>query len=298
MQIVKREIDGELTRFFNAKRKEAKSVHPALVELVDQIADVTLRGGKRLRPFLCWVGYSAVIARSETTRQSRSNRDASPFERSRNDTLMRAMLALELFQTFAIVHDDIMDEDKERRGGPTVHEHFHDTCHLSPVTKTARFGESMGILAGDLAFVWADGLVHNAKCQMINDKWNAMKEEVIYGQTLDVIRSAGVGRIEKSRMDELKTAWYSVVRPLQIGSSLAEGGDWMMRMWERFGVPAGKLFQLRDDVLDGAVDERAFEKEAKHLQKQSLAALEPLETSDEVRQLLVDFTQFVQSRNS
>ena len=122
MQRVKKEVDGELNRFFAAKRTEAKSVHPALVELVDQVADVTLRGGKRIRPFLCRVGYAAAISdkRQVTSKAPR--------------VLLSAMLGLELFQTFALIHDDIMDADKTRRGGPTIHE---------------QSGVNIAILAGD-----------------------------------------------------------------------------------------------------------------------------------------------------
>ena len=219
------------------------------------------------------------------------------------------MLGLELFQTFALIHDDIMDADKTRRGGPTIHE---------------QSGVNIAILAGDLVLTWADEQIEKVVRYSSSDPdliggvekfstssnnihvlalYQQMKEEVIYGQTLDVMRSIGADGIEKSRADELKTAWYSVVRPLQIGSSLAldsrlRGNDSILQAWERYGVAVGKLFQLRDDVLDGAVTEEACAKEAKDLRKQALAALEPLETSDEVKQLLVDFIQFVQSRNS
>ena len=61
MQQMKHEVDSALKEFFVGKRKEAERIHPSVVELVDQITDVTLRGGKRIRPFLCFIGYSAVI---------------------------------------------------------------------------------------------------------------------------------------------------------------------------------------------------------------------------------------------
>jgi len=63
-------------------------------------------------------------------------------------------------------------------------------------------------------------------------------------------------------------------------------------------VPAGKLFQLRDDMLDGELSEEAFNKAAKPLEKKALAALVLLDTSDDMRQLLVDFVTFVQNRQS
>ena len=154
---------------------------------------------------------------------------------------------------------------------------------------------SVAILAGDLALVWADELM--GACDDIRSLYQKMKEEVVYGQMLDVIGGS------KEKADELKTAWYSVVRPLQIGSSLAFKDSLserlsLLKTWEQYGVPAGKLFQLRDDMLDGELSEEAFNKAAKPLEKKALAALVLLDTSDDMRQLLVDFVTFVQNRQS
>jgi len=271
MCAVKTEVDAALARFFGRKRAEAAKLGPAVVELVDQVADVTLRGGKRMRPFLAWVGYHAM-QNSEFRIQNKTPKD-----------VLRAMLGIELFQTFALIHDDIMDEDSTRRGGKTVQEHFR-TQNLELNDQGKHFGESMAILAGDLALMWADELM-GARDDILK-LYQKMKEEVIYGQMLDVTGGA------KDKADELKTAWYSVVRPLQIGSGLA------LKTWERYGVPVGRLFQLRDDVMDGVLTQNAFEKQARPLEKKALEALEPLETSTEIKQLLVDFVQFVQNRKS
>ena len=215
---------------------------------------------------------------------------------------------------------------------------FRITNHESRITsgRDGRFGESMAILAGDLALAWADELFglslrgpraqsRGTRQSHVESKqeiatpsersrddilklYQKMKEEVIYGQTLDV--AGGV----KEQADELKTAWYSVVRPLQTGSVIAavlsevEGSPSRLRsnnkivrvlkLWEQYGLPVGRLFQLRDDVLDGELTQDGFAKQAKPLEKQALEALEPLETSGEIKQLLIDFVQFVQKRKS
>ncbi len=278
MQKIKIEVDSELKAFFAKKRKEAAHIHPSIVDLVDQVADITLRGGKRMRPFLAWVGYYAM----PNAKFQMPNKIP--------EELLCAMVALELFQTFALIHDDIMDKDKERRGGPTIH---------------ARSGESIAILAGDLAFTWADeamtlssrapSAVEGGHLMML---YQTMKEEVIYGQTLDVLGK------DKDKADELKTAWYSVVRPLQIGSALrfAQGKlqvpDDVLGIWVDYGVSVGRLFQLRDDVLDGEIRQEAFEKQAKPLRERARTALGELKASEGTKQLLVDFVQFVQKRKS
>ena len=290
MHQVKSEVDEALVRFFAKKRQEAKRIHPSTVALVDQIADLTLRAGKRVRPFLCWVGYEAVQVIDS----------GNLFFDSRNQRLIHVMVGLELFQTFALIHDDIMDESAERRGGKSIH---------------ASVGKSMAILAGDLALVWADEEMGRAG-KAVQALYQKMKEEVMYGQALDVMREAGASDVAQERVDELKTAWYSVVRPLQIGSCLAISGSpsrsqsppgrWpkdsfqvkCFEVWERYGVPVGKLFQLRDDFLDGAIDEKTFKKKAEVLRNIALQALTDAVIADHTRALLLDIVQFVSTRKS
>lgn len=316
MHQVKSEVDEALVRFFAKKRREAKRIHPSTGALVDQVADLTLRAGKRARPFLCFVGYSAVIARSPAeggaTRQSLEI--ASPAWRDRNDNLVHAMVGLELFQTFALIHDDIMDESAERRGGKAIHEFYKSQISNLNDQKRQRYGESMAILAGDLAFAWADEQMsavfdsgNPADSRNLVALYRHMKQEVMYGQALDVMREAGVSDVAQERVDELKTAWYSVVRPLQIGSCLGQFPVFSLyhprfrefqKMWEAWGVPVGRLFQLRDDVLDGAMDEKTFEKKANVLRHSADQALTDAVIADHTRALLLDIVQFVCTRKS
>ncbi len=322
MRAVKTKVDGALKEFFAGKRVEAEKIHPSVVELVDQVADVTLRGGKRTRPFLAWVGYHAIS--KIKNQRSKIQIKNQILEKEIPKEPLLAMVGLELFQTFALIHDDIMDEDKKRRGGPTIQEHFSHqrelkfastknvVAHFYPERSrrvSARYGQNMAILAGDLALTWADIAISKIKNQRSKMIYQKMKEEVIYGQTLDVLLrveplSDKGSTLMKSRSDELKTAWYSVVRPLMIGSALrfAQGKlqvpDDVLGIWVDYGVPVGRLFQLRDDVTDGELSEEAFEKKARPLEKQAHKALETLETSIEVKQLLADFVIFVQNRKS
>jgi len=68
-----------------------------------------------------------------------------------------AAAAFELFHTYSIVHDDIIDRDATRRGGPTVHRQFQqyalEQLALS-APEAAHFGISLGILAGDTQLCW------------------------------------------------------------------------------------------------------------------------------------------------
>ena len=129
---IRRHVDRILEGFFESKCEEATRLSPQAIELVTEVRKLTMRGGKRLRPIVTAAAYRAASGATDLT---------PTFE---------VGAALELLQTYLLIHDDWMDEDNERRGGPAVHYAFqekHGDRHL---------GASLGILAGDLAstFGW------------------------------------------------------------------------------------------------------------------------------------------------
>lgn len=278
-------VNKTLKTFFAEKLANATQLDINCRELVSQIESLTMRGGKRMRPFLCWLGFQS--------HSSLITHHSSP-------DLISAMMSLELFHSFALIHDDIMDEDVKRRGGPTVHEYFKlsaVSCQLS-AKKSVHFGTSMAILAGDLALFWADELMHKTRNFEALSIYDRMKEEVAHGQTLDVLGLQAHKPIEKSKIDELKTAWYSVVRPLQIGAALAGARQSRLAAFERYGVPVGKLFQLKDDLIDREITQKEFDKQVPRLQKQAKLALGQLKTSSKAKALLAEFALFVTARRT
>lgn len=248
--LVKKEVEGELEAFLVKKRQEAKRISPHCVPLVDQIRDLTLRGGKRTRAFLCWLGFQT--ARESTTPKK----------------LLYAMMGLELFQSFALIHDDIIDGDTLRRGGPTVH---------------VQVGVPMAILAGDLALSWADELMSDVN---VGDIYQKMKEEVILGQSLDVLVAEGKPSAERATINRYKTAWYTVIRPLQIGAAVAGANEKMLASFVPYGLAVGEAYQSRDDFLDGALSEEEFQKSVQKLVIPKSATI-----------LLTDFARFALARS-
>lgn len=249
LEFVKKDVEQTLVSFFATKRQEAKKISPHCMMIVDQVEEFTMRGGKRTRAFLCWLGYGAV-ARIPPR-------------------LMHAMIGIELFQSFALIHDDIIDKDTIRRGGPTVH---------------VQLGVPMAILAGDLALVWADELMGKAGEMNI---YTRMKQEVIFGQSLDVVEEHMKVGIPKELIDTYKTAWYSVVRPLQIGAAIGGADEKLMESFVPYGLAVGQGYQLRDDFLDGVMSEEEFQKSVKKLVIPKSATI-----------LLTNFARFAITRQS
>src|SRR5205085_208969 len=106
LEDVRAQVDAHLARFFDERRASASRLvgrnEPESV-LVDAIAELTMRGGKRLRPAVLVAALCAV-------RPQRGVRD-----------VLAACASLELLQTYLLIHDDWMDGDTHRRGGPSVH---------------------------------------------------------------------------------------------------------------------------------------------------------------------------------
>ena len=230
MSDIRRRVDDILARFFEEKRREASRLSPHASELVSEVADLTMRGGKRLRPIVTAVAYRATSGDSEVV---------PTFE---------VGASLELLQSYLLIHDDWMDQDDERRGGPAVHFAFgkrHENEHL---------GASLGVLAGDLActFSWElflTGKIPRDRRDEALAMFVAIQKEVFAGQQLDLLADADV-----ERMHLLKTGSYTTRGPAELGGLLANATHPMMESLRRWSLPLGVAFQLRDDLLGTFAD--------------------------------------------
>ncbi len=233
LAIVLEPVDARLRDVLDHQRQRWTAVDPNLSEPFEVLAELVLVGGKRLRPaFFHWAHVGA---------------GGEPFAREAID----AAAAIEMLHAFALAHDDIMDASLSRRGHPTVHVRFtelHDGRGWQG--DSARFGEAVAILVGDLAHVCADHLMarHNPAIAGI---WDELRMEVNVGQYLDVLAGA-LGETDEAtarRILEYKTGRYSVQRPLHLGAALAGGLERLGDCLTSYGRPVGVAFQLRDDVL-------------------------------------------------
>jgi geranylgeranyl diphosphate synthase type I len=165
--------------------------------------------------------------------------------------------AVELLHTFALIHDDVMDRSAVRRGRPAVHEALAEVHRLEGLSGAPGwFGLAGAILAGDLAFVWADQLLDGADLDAAaldraRRVFTDLRVEVMAGQYLD-LRLAGLadaGEDDALRVALLKSGRYTVTRPLQLGAAIGAGGERLDGCLQAFGDAVGVAFQLRDDVL-------------------------------------------------
>ncbi|WP_199442750.1 polyprenyl synthetase family protein [Umezawaea beigongshangensis] len=216
--------------------------------LVAELSALALADGKRIRPTFAWWGWRAAGG---------ADLDSAPAP------VLRALVALELLQCCALVHDDVMDRSATRRGRPTTHTTYADRHRTRWWCGDAeRFGDSVAIVVGDLALSWADdALVTSglgaAGLTALWEPWRAMRTEMMAGQYRDLLASA---RREESvpetmTVARLKTAAYTVERPLHLGAALAGATPELVDALRAFGRDIGVAFQLRDDLLGVFGDE-------------------------------------------
>jgi geranylgeranyl diphosphate synthase type I len=184
-------------------------------------------GGKRLRPLLCLLSCEAQGGEVE---------DA-----------LHAALALECVHAFSLVHDDIVDGDRERRGRPSL---------------WAAAGMSLALNAGDAlhalacatavrAGAWTAALVHGATMSMIE------------GQHLDLCAEGALAPTvaEWERLAVRKTGALFAAAAAA-GAASAGAADEVVEAYWDLGESLGLAFQARDDVLGVWGDPRVTGKPA------------------------------------
>lgn len=235
-------IEQALADYFAERLDDCTDLDPSFAEAARQLRAFVLDGGKRIRPRFAWWGWRAAGGDSEGP-------DAA--------ATLRAVSSLELIQACALMHDDLIDDSDTRRGQPTVHRHFAMEHHQRALAGDGdRFGMSLAILLGDLALVWADDMLHSAGLDphALNralSPWQGMRTEVLAGQYSDINGQARQDDDPRTalRVAELKSASYTVRRPLQLGAEIAGADPTVLRALGDFGTDIGIAFQLRDDLL-------------------------------------------------
>jgi len=194
-----------------------------LAHFVTLMREYPARGGKRVRGKL-------VLA-------STAAHGGEP------DSALPVAAALELFQNWVLVHDDIEDDSEERRGAPALH-------RMVGVPVALNVGDAMHV------YMWEALIDLTARPDFDAD---AIRREFLWmihrtaeGQHLDLTWVAqerfDVGEEAYLAMVRRKTAAYTVVSPLRLGAHAS--GSCPNPALASIGERLGAAFQIRDDVLN------------------------------------------------
>ena len=247
-------IEHEIARTYAEARESARNdVASGALSVLEEF---TLRGGKRLRALLVLGGYHIA-----------TGQDPEP--------ALGAAAGIEHFQSWMLIHDDIIDHAEERRGGPSVHRLLatrHGDEQL--LGSSSDYGVGMGITLGDLqepfavASLLRSPVAGSRRLQALQE-YVRMTRETAYGQLLDVRN--GVLPVEQVREEDVmevhrrKTAEYTVAGPLRLGAILGGAPPKLLDDLASIGADLGMAFQLRDDILGAGLGEGDIGKSANDL---------------------------------
>ena len=232
----KQQIDKELERHFNKLIQETEKEDRLMAESLRQVKKIALAGGKRIRGALLMVAYFGAGGKEKRK-------------------ILKVAAAIELVHVFLLVHDDIIDRGKLRHGEKALHDFFAGKKWGS--SDGQHFGESVGIITGEMLYVLAIKIITEAgfDCQLTLDAIRQLQiivKTTIIGQSQDIaIEHAGSAK-EKDvlRMYGNKTARYTFEGPLHIGMKLAGCSDKKTYgALSKYSLPLGIAFQAQDDIL-------------------------------------------------
>jgi geranylgeranyl diphosphate synthase type I len=222
--------EPRLRAFLDQRVAQAEQLPVDLGKAFAALREYVLRGGKRLRGALVLLGCEAA-----------GGDRAWAIDPS---------IGIELLHAYLLVHDDFMDRDEVRRGGPTLH------VQLGAAARSEHLGASLAVLLGSLCEAWAVELVLSAPvpaARVVAAAQLVARElhQVTVGQMQDL--SATLGRElradEVLAVERMKTGGYSFELPLRLGALLAGADDPLLSALERFARPLGQAFQIADDLL-------------------------------------------------
>jgi geranylgeranyl diphosphate synthase, type I len=227
----------------------------------DRILDYSLQGGKCLRPALTCAACGAV--------------GSDPWK------ALPVGVAIEMFHTWTLVHDDIIDRDQFRRGGPTVHHRiYNDYANWSqgkPSIPRDHLAHSLALLTGDAQHGFVMDILTRAglekilppelvlhliyllEGQVLPDLLSGEVSDVLQtGLTLESITEQEIERMLQQKTGVLLT--FATIAGGLIGLNTVDHNHPFINALNRYGSNLGLAFQLRDDILGIYGDEQKLGK--------------------------------------
>ncbi len=222
---VRAKVETRLRRRLATEIRGLNAIGPEAVSACTALSDVCMRGGKRLRAALVSAGARCFRLRQD------------------DELLIEIGAAVELLHAYLLVHDDWMDGDLVRRGGPSAHALLR-RLYGQPA------GDAAAILAGD----WGAAVANDWMSQLalprptlarLLSTFSQMQRAAIGGQLRDILAKDS----DIERTYQLKTASYTVEGPLALGALVSGATATGLGAIRKFAIPVGVAFQLRDDLI-------------------------------------------------
>jgi geranylgeranyl diphosphate synthase type I len=214
----------EIDKNFGFNQKQKDLIKKMLVHAQEH----NLRAAKRIRGSFVYYGYQ--------------------LGKTVDDRIWNAAMGVELVHTALLMHDDVMDQDDVRRGGPTTHRFFENG--------DPHYGESMAYTLGDVVLTIGYELVLKSEFEPslvipATEKILRGVTNTAYGQAYDTSleKMAEWQEDDVITLHKAKTAIYTYENPLFIGAILAGLQGEVFDILHDYSMAGGVAFQLQDDIL-------------------------------------------------
>lgn len=213
LSLIKKPIEGYLDDFIKLFNDSLSHTDGLLSQVLEHIRS---RGGKRMRPMLILLIAKNYGGISSVTQHS--------------------AVGLELLHTASLVHDDVVDESKERRGQASVN---------------AEYNNKVAVLVGD--YVLSTALLNVA----LTNNTHIVQSLAELGRTLSNGEILQLSNIQNSEFSE--EVYYEVIKMktaalfeacCEIGAMSANATEEDLEKAQSFGRNLGIIFQIRDDIFD------------------------------------------------
>ena len=213
LSLIKKPIEGYLDDFIKLFNDSLSHTDGLLSQVLEHIRS---RGGKRMRPMLILLIAKNYGGISSVTQHS--------------------AVGLELLHTASLVHDDVVDESKERRGQASVN---------------AEYNNKVAVLVGD--YVLSTALLNVA----LTNNTHIVQSLAELGRTLSNGEILQLSNIQNSEFSE--EVYYEVIKMktaalfeacCEIGAMSANATAEDLEKAKSFGRNLGIIFQIRDDIFD------------------------------------------------
>lgn len=206
-------IATELEKFNSYYKESIFCNNPRIQEIIDHVMK---SDGKRIRPVLLLLAAKSCGKINEVTYNS--------------------AITIELLHTASLIHDDVVDESKMRRGKPSMN---------------AVYDNKMAVLAGD--YFLSTALIKSVMTgdiDIISDI-SALGRNLAEGELnqLSLVRELILDENEYFEVIKKKTASLLAIC-MKIGAMSVGASGETVEKFRELGESLGICFQLRDDIFD------------------------------------------------
>ena len=213
--------------------------------------------------------------------------------------------AIEMYHTWTLVHDDVIDRDETRRGIPTVHCDFAQRAATEfgwSEVNAEHYGRTIAMLTGDVQQSWSWSLLFEAHLergvpaevvlQLAQELASHVTPLLVEGETLDVQYSGTDRQLSEELVIEMLRKKTGVLYEFagRAGAAIAlndpDGDLPEVKAIASFCSLCGTAFQIQDDILGVVGDASQLGKPVGsdiREGKSTLLTLKALELADDVQ---------------